>query len=55
VVDAVRVLCAELGRKPTVAEYLAHRLRHDKSLPSLGRLYRLFPLGWDEVAAAARP
>jgi hypothetical protein len=31
----------------------AHRTANDPSLPSLGRLYRLFPAGWRSVLKQA--
>jgi hypothetical protein len=44
-----------LGRAPTVAEYLAHRLglEHDRGLACVARVYRLFPGGWSDVLRAA--
>ena len=41
------------GRRPTVHQYLAHRAATDLTLPSLNRLYNLFPDGWHSVLKQA--
>jgi hypothetical protein len=59
VLVAVTSLVRESATPPTVGAYLAHRAAHDRSLPSLGRLYNLFPAGWwsvlREAGLPARP
>jgi hypothetical protein len=54
VVAAVTVLIDRGSRhRPTVHDYLAHRIANDRSLPSLSRLYNLFPGGWWSVLRQA--
>ena len=53
--DAVKALAAtsEADRMPTVHEFLAYRAAHDPALPSLMRVYNLFPGGWWSVLRQA--
>ena len=53
VLDAVTGLIGQRPRHPTVHEYLAYRAANDRSLPSLSRLYNLFPAGWWSVLRQA--
>jgi hypothetical protein len=53
VLGAVTTLAEEGALTPTVHDYLAHRAANDRSLPSLGRLYDLFPAGWWSVLKEA--
>jgi hypothetical protein len=41
-------------RPPTVQDYLAHRAANEPTLPSLNRLYNLFPGGWRSVLKESR-
>jgi hypothetical protein len=54
VVGAVTMLIdRDIRPRPTVHDYLAHRIATDASLPSLSRLYNLFPGGWWSVLRQA--
>jgi hypothetical protein len=43
----------DLARPPTVHEFLQRRAAADRSLPSLGTLYKIFPGGWASIVDAA--
>jgi hypothetical protein len=49
IVAAVALLAEQCEQLPTVNEYFAWRAANDRSLPSLGTTYRLFPGGWASV------
>lgn len=53
VVEAVASLGEANGAPPTIHEYLAWRIAHDKTLPCLSKVYDLFPGGWSSVNAEA--
>jgi hypothetical protein len=45
---------ATTGSAPTVHDYLAWRIAHDKSLPCLAKVYDLFPGKWPSIKTLAR-
>jgi hypothetical protein len=52
-IEVVARLMAANASPPTVHEYLAWRIAHDKSLPCLAKVYDLFPAGWSSVKTLA--
>jgi hypothetical protein len=52
-IEVVAQIIATNGSPPTVHEYLAWRIAHDKSLPCLAKVYDLFPAGWSSVKKLA--
>jgi hypothetical protein len=53
VLDAVWELARDLRRPPRIHEFLHKRAVADRSLPTLGTLYRILPDGWASVLDAA--
>jgi hypothetical protein len=49
VLNVVAMLHDQCRARPTVGRYLAHRAESDRTLPSLTKLYGLFPGGWESV------
>jgi len=51
---AIRRCRQHLGRWPTATEFFRWRLKHSRSCPSQGTIYRTFTAGWAEALRAAR-